>query len=73
MINFMTEQDWSGIDWDEGLPEPRLFKADELPLNKDKRYAIRISAASLRGPSGEVLPLRAQTSTGDQAPPLLDD
>lgn len=69
----MTDQDWSEIDWTEGLPESRQFEAHELPLNKDKRYATRISAASLRDPSGKVLPLRAQTSTGDQAPPSLDD
>lgn len=73
MISPVKDQDWSGINWTEGLPEPRQLQDSELPLNTDKRYAISISAASLRDPSGRVLPLRAQTSTEAPAPPSLDD
>lgn len=59
-----AEDPWSQINWEEGLPEPRQFRDDELPLNKDKRYAMSISPASLRDPSGKVLPLKARDESG---------
>lgn len=55
------------INWTEGLEEPREFLPHELPLNKDKRYAMSVSPASLRDRSGNVLPLRAKTSAEPQA------
>jgi hypothetical protein len=51
------------IDWMEGLPEQREFQDHELPLNKDARYAMSISPASLRDSSGLVRPLRAKNSS----------
>ena len=61
MISIMTE---SQINWTAGLPENRLFEDHELPLNKDKRYAMSISPASMKLEHlGREVPLRAQTST----------
>jgi hypothetical protein len=55
------------INWTAGLPLPRASQAHDLPANKDKRYAMTISPDSLREASGQIRPLRAQTSTGAQA------
>ena len=55
------------IDWMEGLPEQREFQDHELPLNKDARYAMSISPASLRDSSGLVRPLRAKNSGSPSA------
>lgn len=55
-----AENPWDQINWEEGLPEPRQFRDDELPLNKDKRYALSVDPSSLRDPSGKVLPLKAR-------------
>jgi hypothetical protein len=65
--------DWSEVEinWTAGLPENRLFEDHELPLNKDKRYAMSISPASLRDSSGKIIPLRAQTTTGLPTSPRL--
>ena len=66
---WLSNPDWSQIDWTEGLPPVREFRDDELPLNKDPRYAMSISPASLRDPFGVVQPLRAQLRLEPRTPP----
>lgn len=55
--------DWNEveIDWTAGLPINRLFEDRELPLNKDARYAMSVSTASLKTDThGREVPLRAR-------------
>jgi hypothetical protein len=69
-MSIYQSPDWSKvkINWTEGLPENRLFENHELPLNKDKRYAMSISTASMKlDHLGREVPLRAQTSIGAPA------
>ena len=56
----LAEDPWLQINWEEGLPEPRQFRDDELPLNKDKRYAMSVDPKSLRDSAGRILPLKAR-------------
>ncbi len=55
-----AEDPWLQINWEEGLPDPRQFRDDELPLNKDKRYAMSVDPKSLRDSAGRILPLKAR-------------
>lgn len=62
----IKDRDWSKIDWTAGLPIPRMFQDHELPLNKDKCYAMSISPASLRDSSGQQIPLKAKGASDSQ-------